>query len=156
MLVEKGFIECKYGMTCKTKDKMVTCTTQHNFIAFIKQKYGISVYRRPDEAYVTEFTSSQPKVKKVVRILEKKMQNVDGSVETKLFASPSLKREYELMFGPEFEIQYALCVSEFLKNKIMSGQPKYNNLKKILNENNIPILFGNDADYYKQLELWIE
>ena len=83
------------------------------------------------------------------------MQNVEGSVETKLFAGPSLKREYELMFGPEFEIQYGFCVSEFLQKKITSGTKKYNNLQKILEENNIPILFGNNTNYFETLDSWI-
>jgi len=60
------------------------------------------------------------------------------------------------MFGPGFEIQYGLCVSEFLQKKITSGTKKYNNLQKILAENNIPILFGNDANYFETLELWIQ
>jgi len=29
-----------------------------------------------------------------IKIVEKKEQNVEGSVETKLWSSPSLKREY--------------------------------------------------------------
>ena len=41
------------------------------------------------------------------------------------------------------------------KKKINSGTLKYNNLQKILEENNIPILFGNDANYFEKLDLWI-
>ena len=44
------------------------------------------------------------------------------SVETKLWYGPSLKREYELVLGTEFEVFYGFCVSEFLKNKLISNE----------------------------------
>ena len=52
----------------------------------------------------------------LIKILEKKEQNVEGSVETKLWSGPSLKREYELVLGNDFKVHYGFCVSEFLKN----------------------------------------
>ena len=151
-MLDRGFVTHKHGVTKTFEDKTVVIVSQRNLAKYAKDKYGIGdIYRCPDEAYIIEYASG----KKVIKILEKKMQNVDGSVETKLLAGPSLKREYELMFGPDFEIQYGLCVSEFLQKKITSGTKKYNNLQKILAENNIPILFGNDANYFETLELWI-
>jgi hypothetical protein len=151
-MLDRGFVTHKHGVTKTFEDKTVVIVSQRNLANYAKDKFGINdIYRCPDEAYIIEYASG----KKVIKILEKKMQNVDGSVETKLLAGPSLKREYELMFGPDFEIQYGLCVSEFLQKKITSGTIKYNNLQKILAENNIPILFGNDANYFETLELWI-
>ena len=151
-MLDQGFVSHKHGVTKTFEDKTVVIVSQRNLANYAKDKFGIGdIYRCPDEAYIIEYASG----KKVIKILEKKMQNVDGSVETKLLAGPSLKREYELMFGPDFEIQYGLCVSEFLQKKITSGTKKYNNLQKILAENNIPILFGNDANYFETLELWI-
>jgi len=148
-MLEHGFVSQKTWITKTFEDKTVIMVNQRSLGQYAKQKYGIvDVYRCPDEAYIFEYANN----KKVIKILEKKMQNVD---ETKLFAGPSLKREYELMFGPEFEIQYGFCVSEFLQKKILSGTPKYNNLRKILEENNIPILFGNDANYFETLDSWI-
>ena len=151
-MFDRGFVSHKHGVTKTFEDKTVVIVSQRNLANYAKDKYGIGdIYRCPDEAYIIEYASG----KKVIKILEKKMQNVDGSVETKLLAGPSLKREYELMFGPDFEIQYGLCVSEFLQKKITSETKKYNNLQQILAENNIPILFGNDANYFETLELWI-
>jgi hypothetical protein len=153
-MLEHGFVSQNTWnpntwITKTFEDKTVVILNQRSLGQYAKQKYGIAdVYRCPDEAYIFEYANN----KKVIKILEKKMQNVD---ETKLFAGPSLKREYELMFGPEFEIQYGFCVSEFLQKKILSGTPKYNNLRKILEENNIPILFGNDANYFETLDSWI-
>ena len=74
-----------------------------------------------------------------------------GSIETKLWAAPSLKREYELILGEEFEVQYCLCVSEFLKKKITSNEKKY----KVLNESKIAVLFGDDESYFETVDNWI-
>ena len=95
------------------------------------------------------------KGKKVIKILEKKEQNVSGSVETKLWSGPSLKREYEIVLGDEFEVHYGFSVSNFLKDKLTSNEKKYVILNKIFNENNILVLFGDDKDYFEKLDNWI-
>ncbi len=87
--------------------------------------------------------------------MEKKEQYCDGSVETKLWSGPSLKREYELILGPQFEVHYAYCVSGFLKNKLVSDCKKYTTLSTILQESQIQVLFGDDADYFETLDRWI-
>jgi hypothetical protein len=79
---------------------------------------------------------------------------VEGSVETKLWSGPSLKREYELVLGNDFEVHYGFCVSEFLKKKIISEVKKYKILNTILHENNIPVLFGDDENYFETLDGW--
>lgn len=88
------------------------------------------------------------------RLLEKKEQRVEGSVETKLWSGPSLKREYELVLGTEFEVFYGFCVSEFLKNKLISNEKKYTILNTIFNETNIAVLFGDDENYFETLDNW--
>ena len=93
--------------------------------------------------------------KKILKILEKKEQNVEGSVETKLWSCPSLKREYEICVNFNFEISYALSVSIFLKIKFISNDKKYIILNQILNESNIPVLFGNNENYFEMLDNWI-
>ena len=52
----------------------------------MKYKYNISMFRCPDEAYIIEYKNGKIQVK----ILEKKEQNVEGSVETKLWAGVAL------------------------------------------------------------------
>ena len=86
--------------------------------------------------------------------MEKKEQNVEGSVDTKLWSGPSLKREYELVLGDKFEVHYGFCVNNFLQKKIMSDKPKYKFLNIILKENNIEVLFGDDEKYFIDLEKW--
>ena len=79
---------------------------QNGLKKYMNFTYNIDVFRCPDEAYIIEYTSGR----KVIKILEKKEQNVEGSVETKLWAGSSLKREYELVLGLEFEVFYGFCV----------------------------------------------
>ena len=117
----------------------------------MKNKYNIELFRCPDEAYIIEYN----KGKKVIKILEKKEQNVSGSVETKLWSGPSLKREYELVLGDNFKVSYGFCVSSFLKNKIESQEKKYKVLLQILNESNIQVLYGDDENYFIKLDDWI-
>ena len=80
---------------------------------------------------------------------------MNGSVETKLWSGPSLKREYEIVLEKEFEVHYAFCVNEFLKKKLISNEKKYTVLNTILNENNIFIMFGDDENYFEKLDKWV-
>ena len=133
------------------EDKTITFVVQNGFKKYMFNKYNIELFRYPDEAYIIEFNTGE----KIVKILEKKEQRVEGSIETKLWSSPSLKREYELILGDKFKIQYGLCVNDFLKQKITSIKKKYVTLNKILNEHNITVLFGDDVDYFEKLNKWI-
>ena len=76
-------------------DKTIVFVLQNGLKIYMKNKYGIDMFRCPDEAYIIEYTSGR----KIIKILEKKEQKVEGSVETKLWSGPSLKREYELVYG---------------------------------------------------------
>ena len=116
------------------------------------KKYNIDIFRNPDEAYIIEYKNG----KKVLKILEKKNQNGEGSVETKLWAGPSLKREYEYILGNNFEVQYSYSVNDFLKQCLLSNKTKYEILfNVILKENDICVFFGDDADYFVLLNKWI-
>lgn len=102
-----------YYLSKTFDDKTIVFVLQNGLKVYIKNKYNIDLFRCPDEAYIIEYNSG----KKVIKILEKKEQRVEGSVETKLWSGPSLKREYELVLGSDFEVYYCFCVSEFLKKK---------------------------------------
>jgi hypothetical protein len=133
------------------EDKTIVFVLQNGLKIYMKNKYNINLFRCPDEAYIIEYTSGR----KVIKILEKKEQIVDGSVETKLWSGPSLKREYELVLGSGFEVFYGFCVSEFLKNKFISNEKKFIILNEILSENNIAVLFGDDENYFETIDNWI-
>jgi hypothetical protein len=132
------------------EDKTISFVLQNGLKMFMKNKYNIELFRCPDEAYIIQYNTG----KKVIKILEKKEQNVEGSVETKLWSGPSLKREYELVLGPDFEVHYGFCVSEFLKKKLTSNEKKYVILNTILAENHINVLFGDDDNYFEQFDNW--
>ena len=159
-LLENGYIINNFKETSKKtydylsktyEDKTIIFVLQHGLKIYMKNKYNIDLFRCPDEAFIIEYNSG----KKVIYILEKKEQNVEGSVETKLWSGPSLKREYELVLGEDFEVFYGLCVSNFLKTKLISKNQKYIILNTILNENNISVLFGDDENYFETFDIWI-
>ena len=140
-----------YYLSKTLEDKTIIFVLQNGLKVYMKKKYNIDLFRCPDEAYIIEYNNG----KKVIKILEKKEQNVEGSVETKLWSGPSLKREYELVLGNEFEIHYGFCVSEFLQKKMTSNDKKYTILNSIFNENNIAVLFGDDEKYFETFDNWL-
>ena len=60
-----------------------------------------------------------------------------------------------MILGEKFKIEYSLCLSKFLSNKFKSYNIKYNILKKIIDENNINILYGDNDDYFLKIYDWI-
>ncbi len=156
-LIKSGFSETKinktkYGFYLEKiiSDKSIIYLTQGGLKLYLKKFFDIDIFRNPDEAYIIK-----TKKKNIIKILEKKEQNVEGSVETKLWSGPSLKREYEIVIGNNFVIEYAYCINDFLSNKINSNEKKYIILKQILDENKINILHANNSNYFDKLEEWI-
>jgi hypothetical protein len=139
-----------YYLSKTFEDKSIIFVLQNGLKQYMKKKYDIDLFRCPDEAYIIEYTDGR----KVIKILEKKEQNVEGSVETKLWSGPSLKREYQLVLGDSFEVHYGFCVSDFLKKKFTSTDKKYIILKTILDEQDIPVLYGDDEDYFTSFDAW--
>lgn len=159
-LLEMGYIRTSFTQKPKKaydyyllktfETKTIVFVLQNGLKMYMKNKYNIDLFRCPDEAYIIEYTNGR----KVIKILEKKEQNVEGSVETKLWSGPSLKREYELALGNEFTVFYGFCVSNFLKQKLISNEKKYTILNTIFNENNIAVLFGDDENYFETFDTW--
>ena len=162
-LIENGFEKTifsknKYDyILSKTFDnKKVIYLCQNGLKTYMKKEYNIDVFRCPDEAYIIQYSDG----KKIIKILEKKEQNVDGSVETKLWACPSLKREYELVLNlpnsnENFVIDYALCINDYLYKLLASDKPKYLILVKILNENGINFYNGDCQNYFPSVFQWL-
>ncbi len=140
-----------YYLSKTFEDKTIIFVLQNGLKMYMKNKYNIELFRWPDEAYIIEYNTGK---KVVIKILEKKEQNVEGSVETKLWSGPSLKREYELVLGDDFNVHYGFCVSEFLKKKLISNEKKYTTLNTIFNETNIAVLFGDDDNYFETFDKW--
>lgn len=145
----------KYGyyLTGQYDDYSVVFMSQTGLKAYIKTEFGIDLWRCPDEAYLIKFNN--PDERPILKILEKKEQSVEGSVETKLMSGAAFRREYEIALGDRAIVHYAYCVNQFLKNKLESNERKYNTLKQILEEDKIPMFYGEDADYFEKLDEWI-
>jgi len=155
-LLERGFHKTHFTKTSFYLSKSwdngsLIFVSQNGLKKYMKSAYEIDLFRFPDEAYIINHGTG----KKIIKILEKKEQNVEGSVETKLWSGPSLKREYELLLGEDFEVHYAFCVSDFLKKKMSSQEKKYITLHQILLESRIHVLFGDDEDYFDKLDEWV-
>lgn len=128
---------------------------KNGFKLYFEKEFNIITYRQPDEAYLIKKDD-----KYILKILEKKNQNVDGSVEDKLKTGAFNRREYELMVNIhteyKFTIEYYFCVSKFLQDKLELNQNiKYKNIKKIMMEDKIGLLYGDNEDYIDKLCEWI-
>ena len=128
---------------------------QSGFKTYINKNIDktISIYRNPDEAYLIKLKNNKYHLK----IIEKKNQNVDGSVEDKLKTGSFNREEYILMFEnfKDITIDYSFCVSEFLEKKLESDEIKYINIKKINEKHNIKTFYGNNSNYFDKLYEWI-
>ena len=131
--------------------KSVVYVTQGGFRAFSAHFLSNNdMCRNPDEAYLFRDGSHC-----TLKILEKKNQNVAGSVDTKLLAGKGFIDEYEFLLGPNFKVLYAFCLSSYLKNDYLSDKPRSRALRHITKKDEIAILFGDDADYYETLDAWL-
>lgn len=144
--------DCYYSKVME--DKTIICVSQNGLKKYMKHQYNMEgaddIYFHPDEAYLFLHNDG----KRELKIIEKKEQHVDGSVENKLMTGHCIKNMYEELF-PGFIISYAFCVNDFLKNKLISNKRKYIDLNNNLKKDDIPVFFGDDSDYNEKRDLWI-
>ena len=161
LLLEAGFKKINidekrkfaYYLEQKFEEHTIRFVKQNGLKYYMKSLHNIKVFREVDEAYIiiNNITGNI-----TVKILEKKYQNSSGSVEDKLCLGYYFKFiEYPNCLGDEFKIEYAFCISSFLKEKYLSDTLKWNILRKSNENNNIPVFFGDDKDYYYKLDGWI-
>ena len=164
-LLEQGFVKkiimeknkAKFNYYLEKRESPVSSVvylTQGALKLYFKSHFNVEMHRCPDEAYLFQKGNHY-----TLKVLEKKCQNVAGSVDTKLLAGNGFIRDYQKCLktasSSTFDVVYAFCISDFLKQDYMTHTPKYNNLREILAEDRIAVLFGDDEDYYQQLDAWI-
>ena len=134
-------------------NKKIIYLTQGGFKLYFKKEFNIDSYKIPDEAFIIIHNNEYN-----IKILEKKNQNVEGSVEDKLKTGLFTKKEYEKILKKipyKLNIHYAFCVSKFLQDKFQSNQIKYNNMMEIMTEDNIKLFYGDNENYFDTLFEWI-
>ena len=149
-LISKGFTKTvynknKYGYYLEKNDTVFIL--QDGFKSYMKMKYDIDTILKPDEAYII---TSDDKI--TLKILEKKNQNVEGSVDTKLLASHGLRCIYEYMCGERFDIEYGLCLSDWFKQH--KNDDKYIYYNMFFEQHNIKVFYA-DESYFDNLDKWI-
>lgn len=162
-LISNGFVrknitgkeKTKYGYYLEKIDAKHTIhfVKQNGLFYYMSLFHQKELFREVDEAYI--FIDNITRNINV-KILEKKNQNGGGSVEDKLCLGHHFKFvEYPVCLGDKFQVEYAFCISTFLKKKYNSDHKKWKIIKETNEKNNIPVLFGDDDDYYSKLDDWI-
>ena len=161
-LIENGYVKkfynnkkqigsSNYYLYKKHENYEIIFVLQGGLKAYMNKILNIELFRNPDEAYIIKYNDG----KYVIKILEKKAQHCEGSVEDKLLSCYFFRREYEYALEHKFKVYYAFCVSSFLQQKLTSNSKKYLIWNKMFEEANIEILFGEDENYFIKLDSWI-
>ena len=134
--------------------KTVYYTSKAGFKKLVKSKFNVDLFREPDEAYIVHLTEENTYT---IWIIEKKNQNNPGSVEEKILAGYTIRAIYQTAFQehPNVTIHYAFCISAYLKKNYTSNNVKYVQIAKILGDQEIPLLYGDDEDYFEKLNALI-
>ena len=155
---ENNYNNNKYNN--KNNKKKIIYMKQNNFKLFLEKEFDVDpedIYRKPDEAFLIISNNDYH-----LKILEKKNQNEEGSVEEKIKNGQFNIREYQKMLKDLFKdnkckltISYAFCISDFLKNKFTSDKKKYIIWNELLKEDNIKMFYGDDKNYLDNIFEWI-
>ena len=124
------------------------------FKHFTEFKTRGKLFREPDEAFFIQFKDKSRKP--ILKILEKKHQNCDGSVDTKVLAAWGFIKEYKKVFLNKIEIEYAFNLNNWWKTQYKKYPLKWGITLENLEEDNIPIFYGEDDNYGELIIKWIK
>jgi hypothetical protein len=133
-------------------NKTIIFLTKNGLKEYFRIFFNIDIFRQPDEAFLIKNNDETYKL----LILEKKHQNTSGSVSDKLGLGTYFVHEYtKSINNPNIVVEYAFCLSNYLKSEYLSNTKKYDILRKYNVENNIKVFFGEDLDYHQKIHDWI-
>lgn len=125
----------------KNTTRNLVSTNQSVFFKYMKDKMNNDIThahgcKKPDECYIDEENKN-------IFIIEKKNQNVSGSVCEKIQTSDFKKWQYGRLF-PQYNIIYIYCLSDWFKTSCVA-EIEY------LNANNVPVFWGNSENYKQDI-----
>jgi hypothetical protein len=146
---------------------------QNEFGKYMERKYGLVFTRRPDEAFLVveapDTWSGMGRRNVTIKIVEKKTQSVDGSVDLKLAAGEYLRHEYlrcieDTAIGEtpgdavNWSVEYAFCLNYYFFDKFTSDKWKdrrFKYMQDYLASRGISIFFGENRTYNSQIMEWV-
>jgi hypothetical protein len=141
----------KFSYFLQSPDGANKFVSQGGLKAYAATYWSKELFRCPDEAYILITPSGL-----TLKILEKKNQTVSGSVDQKLCDGAWFKEEYAECLGDTVSVvDYAFCLSKFLKEEYQSAAKKWSIMRKLHARHGITVLFGDDADYFSRLDQWV-
>jgi hypothetical protein len=155
---EKKFLDkTHYYLELVKNNEYLYWMCKYSFQVFVLKHFGLKktdIFRQPDEVFIK---INEKNIN--VYVIEKKNQNGEGSVEEKLRTGSFIRKEYVKMLSSikdsNISVEYGYCVSKFLYDKYLSKKPKYNIMREILEEEKIPIFYGEDENYFSIVTKWI-
>jgi hypothetical protein len=137
-----------YYLELNTSSKKIVYLTQNGLKLYFDSFFSKTMCRCPDEAYLIIDSILPPTLK----ILEKKSQSKEGSVEDKLGLGHYMKSEYQYCLGNTFKVEYAFLLCPFLAQKYKSEEKKFQHIRQFNEQNGIKVFFG---DNYEDVYKWI-
>uniref|UniRef100_A0A6C0JWR8 Uncharacterized protein n=1 Tax=viral metagenome TaxID=1070528 RepID=A0A6C0JWR8_9ZZZZ len=127
------------------KDTPFIATKQSNVFKYMDKHMNKSINRahgckRPDECFINENT-------KQIFIIEKKFQQIGGSVCEKIQTAEFKRRHYNKLF-PDYDAVYMYCLCDWFK---LNCKAELEDLKEI----NIPVFWGSNETYKEELIYFI-
>ena len=123
--------------------------TQTGLKCYMKDFFQLDLTRHPDEAYLFRNANQY-----TLKIIEKKFQSAEGSVEEKLSCGNSFIREYQMCLDKRFTVQYAFCLSPWLFEKI-NKPTKKNQIRKQIRDEDGVVVFCGDEHYFEKVDAWL-
>jgi hypothetical protein len=122
LLLENGFVHKTFAKTktsyllSKVDDDLeIIYLRQSGFKNYMLKEYKFKIDAYPDEAFLILKKDKLVKIK----IFEMKNQNGEGSVDMKIFNGPFWIYYYKTLCK-DIDIEYAFCLSEWFKNKLIA------------------------------------